>query len=169
MDMQWLDDVLVLLEERNMTRAAARRNITQPAFSRRIRSLERWLNITLFDRRTYPATLTAEGKIFRETAENILAELYHDRQQFQDRALSKHADLRISAATTLNLNFLPYWLKSLETETAPISAHIITRSFHDMAHELTDGDIDLVLQYSNSEVPVVFEVISISAPSHSAA
>ena len=28
MDMQWLDDVLVLLEEGNMTRAAARRKIT---------------------------------------------------------------------------------------------------------------------------------------------
>ena len=43
MDMQWLDDVLVLLEEGNLTRAAARRNITQPAFSRRIRSFEDWL------------------------------------------------------------------------------------------------------------------------------
>ena len=32
MDMNWLDDVLILLEEGNMTRAAARRNITQPAF-----------------------------------------------------------------------------------------------------------------------------------------
>ena len=40
MDMQWLDDVLVLLEEGNMTRAAARRNISQPAFSRRIRGFE---------------------------------------------------------------------------------------------------------------------------------
>ena len=28
--MQWLEDVLVLLEERNLTRAAALRNITQP-------------------------------------------------------------------------------------------------------------------------------------------
>jgi hypothetical protein len=34
MDMHWLDDVLVLLEEGNMTRAAMRRNVTQPAFSR---------------------------------------------------------------------------------------------------------------------------------------
>lgn len=50
MDMQWLDDVLVLLEERNLTRAAARRNITQPAFSRRIRSFEDWLGIDVLDR-----------------------------------------------------------------------------------------------------------------------
>ena len=43
MDLDWLDDVLVLLEEGNMTRAARRRNITQPAFSRRIRGFEDWL------------------------------------------------------------------------------------------------------------------------------
>ncbi|MEM1386770.1 MAG: LysR substrate-binding domain-containing protein [Pseudomonadota bacterium] len=51
MDMQWLDDVLVLLEERNMTRAASRRNITQPAFSRRIRSFEDWLGIEILERK----------------------------------------------------------------------------------------------------------------------
>lgn len=52
MDMQWLDDVLVLLEEGNMTRAAARRHITQPAFSRRIRSFEDWLGSTVLERGT---------------------------------------------------------------------------------------------------------------------
>lgn len=50
MQFQWLDDVLVLLEEGNMSRAAARRNITQPAFSRRIRSFEDWLGVTVLDR-----------------------------------------------------------------------------------------------------------------------
>ncbi|MGC3937278.1 LysR family transcriptional regulator [Roseobacter sp. EG26] len=50
MDLQWLDDVLVLLEEGNMTRAAARRNITQPAFSRRIRGFENWLGTQVLTR-----------------------------------------------------------------------------------------------------------------------
>ena len=50
MDMQWLEDVLVLLEENNLTRAAARRNITQPAFSRRIRSFEDWLGVDVLER-----------------------------------------------------------------------------------------------------------------------
>ena len=59
MDMQWLDDVLVLLEEGNQTRAAARRNITQPAFSRRIRSFEDWLGITVLDRGTNRVEISA--------------------------------------------------------------------------------------------------------------
>lgn len=52
MDMQWLEDVLVLLEEGNMTRAASRRNITQPAFSRRIRGFEEWLGTSVLKRGT---------------------------------------------------------------------------------------------------------------------
>lgn len=51
MDLRWLDDVLILLEERSMTRAAARRHITQPAFSRRIKSFEDWIGIPLLDRK----------------------------------------------------------------------------------------------------------------------
>ena len=43
MDLGLFDDVLVLLEEGNMSRAARRRNITQPAFSRRIQAFEGWL------------------------------------------------------------------------------------------------------------------------------
>jgi len=58
MDMNWLDDVLILLEEGNMTRAAARRNITQPAFSRRIRSFENWLGVRVLDRGTNKINIT---------------------------------------------------------------------------------------------------------------
>ena len=50
MDLRFLDDVLVLLEEGNLTRAATRRNITQPAFSRRIRAFENWLGVDVLER-----------------------------------------------------------------------------------------------------------------------
>ncbi|MEM1130865.1 MAG: LysR substrate-binding domain-containing protein [Pseudomonadota bacterium] len=50
MDLRWLDDILVLLEEKNMTRAAERQNITQPAFSRRIKNFEDWVGETILER-----------------------------------------------------------------------------------------------------------------------
>ncbi|WP_170389576.1 LysR family transcriptional regulator [Ruegeria arenilitoris] len=59
MNMLWFEDVLTLLEERNMTRAAARRNITQPAFSRRIRSFEEWLGIEVLDRKSNRVEISA--------------------------------------------------------------------------------------------------------------
>ena len=58
MDIKWLEDFLALAETRNFSRAAAQRNVTQPAFSRRIRALESWLGNELFDRAAYPTALT---------------------------------------------------------------------------------------------------------------
>ncbi len=51
MQFEWLNDALVLLEEGNLSRAAARRNITQPAFSRRIQGFEDWLGVAVLDRK----------------------------------------------------------------------------------------------------------------------
>ncbi|MGL4458291.1 MAG: LysR family transcriptional regulator, partial [Plesiomonas shigelloides] len=61
---KWLHDFLVLAEKRNFSAAAALRNVTQPAFSRRIRALEHALNTELVNRDTHPLTLTASGKQF---------------------------------------------------------------------------------------------------------
>ena len=68
MDLRWLDDVLILLEEGNLTRAATRRNVTQPAFSRRIRAFEDWLGTPLLDRQANrvavsPALMANESEI----------------------------------------------------------------------------------------------------------
>lgn len=51
MDTRLLEDALLLLEERNLSAAAARRHMTQPAFSRRIRALEEWIGRELLIRR----------------------------------------------------------------------------------------------------------------------
>lgn len=158
MDIKWLEDFLVLAQTGNFSQASLERNVTQPAFSRRIRALEAWLGVLLFDRRTYPVTMTGEGRAFRETAESIIASLYADRAQFQEQQVGKIPDLRIAAATTLNLNFVPDWLRQLEPAIGHLTTHIFTTNFHDMAQKLADGDIDLVLQYSYEKVPLLFEL-----------
>ncbi len=43
MDLNWLEDYLALAETLSFSRGAARRHVTQPAFSRRIRALEDWV------------------------------------------------------------------------------------------------------------------------------
>jgi hypothetical protein len=50
MELAWLEDFIALVEAGNFLRAAERRYITQPAFSRRIRALEAWVGAPLFDR-----------------------------------------------------------------------------------------------------------------------
>lgn len=51
----WLEDVLALLNWGGVTEAAYNRNITQPAFSRRIKILEEVLGFNLIDRASKPS------------------------------------------------------------------------------------------------------------------
>ena len=58
MNLSWLDDFAALAASGNFSRAADERHMTQPAFSRRVRALEEWLGVDLFDRSSQPAKLT---------------------------------------------------------------------------------------------------------------
>ncbi len=59
MRLEWLDDILAVAEHGSFQAACEKRNISQPAFSRRIRQIEEALGTPLFDRSTRPARLTA--------------------------------------------------------------------------------------------------------------
>ena len=72
MDTNWLEDFVSFARSLNFTKAAAERNITQSAYSRRIKSLETWLGVELIDRKTFPATLSPAGDEFLPTAKNAL-------------------------------------------------------------------------------------------------
>ncbi len=50
MNLKLLEDALALIECGSLSKAAARRNVTQPAFSRRIRALEDWVGAPLVTR-----------------------------------------------------------------------------------------------------------------------
>ena len=46
METKWLEDFVSLAETRSFSRSAQLRHVTQPAFSRRIQSLEAWAVLT---------------------------------------------------------------------------------------------------------------------------
>lgn len=50
MNITLFEDAIALIEEGSMRSAAHRRNVTQPAFSRRIKTLEAWLGVELVER-----------------------------------------------------------------------------------------------------------------------
>ncbi|MER7758219.1 LysR family transcriptional regulator [Streptomyces sp. NPDC097619] len=67
-ELRHLRAFLVIAEEGNLTRAAARLRITQPALSRTLLRLEGHLGARLADRSTHHFVLTPEGRVFRDKA-----------------------------------------------------------------------------------------------------
>ena len=75
LESKWLEDFSALAATRSFSQAAERRFVTQPAFSRRIRSLEAALGLTLVNRSRTPVELTAAGQLFLVTARTVVEQL----------------------------------------------------------------------------------------------
>ncbi|GAA2627835.1 LysR family transcriptional regulator [Streptomyces axinellae] len=72
-ELRHLRAFLAIAEEGNVTRAAARLHLGQPALSRTLRQLEDHLSARLIDRSTHHLELTAAGRTFRDKAAAALA------------------------------------------------------------------------------------------------
>ena len=70
-----LQHALTLMEVGSFSKAALRLNITQPALSRSIQSLEQHVGMTLFDRSRSGVSATAAGRPYLERAAALLDEM----------------------------------------------------------------------------------------------
>ena len=154
MEIKWIEDFLALAQHQSFSRAAEERSVSQSGFSRRIQSLEQWVGADLVDRSGYPPTLTAAGRLFKETAEEVLLKLYDARAVIrQDRRLPG-LGLQIAAGHTIALNFLSHWLSGLPTQFRDVRVRVIPTNVHDSIVMLANANCDLMFAYHHPELPL---------------
>ncbi|WP_407528487.1 LysR substrate-binding domain-containing protein [Methylobacterium oryzisoli] len=155
MEVKWIEDFLSLAETRSFSRSAEERHVTQSAFSRRIRSLEVWLGTVLLDRSTYPITLTADGRRFLETAEEVVRLLTVSRAEFRTRSeRSSLPVVTITALHSLCLSFLPGWLGAIREAVGPLNSRVLPENFNICLQALVEGGYDLLLTYHHPGIPI---------------
>ncbi len=153
MEIKWLEDFLAVAETGNFSRAAETRNVTQPAFSRRLKALEMWMGVTLLDRSSYPITLTAAGLNLRPVAEQVIRELYASRQNIRATASVGETTLRFAMPHSLAVGFFPFWWQSNAAISAKFKAKVIAENYHDCVEMLMNGACHVLLCYRNDAVP----------------
>ena len=114
MDLDWLEDFVELAAHGNFSRAAQARNVTQPAFSRRIRALEEWVGVPLFSRDPRGGALTGAGEQFRAGAEDTVRRLRQLRSEAREAAGKEATTLRFAATHALSFTFFPGWIRGFE-------------------------------------------------------
>ncbi len=154
MDLKWVEDFMSLAEVHSFSRAAEIRGVTQSAFSRRIRALEEWLGTELINRENSPVTLTNAGKVFRETAEEVVRLLSTRRAEFRAQAQIRGPQLSLTALHSLTVTFLPGWLMRLQGEIGPIATRVLPDNFSSCITALTEGGYDFFLTYHHPDVHV---------------
>lgn len=152
MDLKWLEDFLTLAETRNFSQSAEIRGVTQSAFSRRIRSLENWLGAELLNRDGYPITLTAEGRLFHETAGEVVRMIHARRTEFRQHTPDGGPVIALTALHSLTITFLPHWLTRLREVIGPVASRVKPENFIRCIEALTDGGYDFFLTFHHPRV-----------------
>lgn len=144
MEVSWLEDFKALVECKNFSRAAEQRHVTQPAFSRRVRALERWIGTPLFDRGSHRLELTPAGEKFRPVADETLRRLYQGRQEALD-AGSAASSLRFASTHALSLTFFPDWLRRLEPALGSSTIRLIADNMRGCERTMLQGQAQFLL------------------------
>ncbi len=153
MDIEWLEDFLVLSDLSSFTRAAQARNVTQSAFSRRIRSLEDWIGIALVDRDTVPPRLTMAGHLFRDAAREMVRQLHDTRIALGHRS-KVFSGIKLFVAHSLVQHMLPSWMRHINHHISGLKFEIIAGETYEGMVNLSSGRCDLLMVYHSPIVPM---------------
>ena len=147
LETKWLEDFIALAATRSFSRAAEKRFVTQPAFSRRIRSLEDMLGLTLVNRARTPVELTEAGQLFLITARSLSEQLGEVVRHLHNIEGQQGEVLQFAAAHSLSLGFSPAWIAQLREQGLPLNTRLVASNVGEAVHALREGSCDLILAY----------------------
>lgn len=151
MELKWLEDFLALLQTRNFTTAAQLRNISQPAFSRRIQSFEAWIGTDLLDRTKKQVQPSEAALQHREEIQQIVSRLYQLRSKIQSSQLN-HVSFTVAAQhSLLAAPFLPTALRELAAHIQNLELSVRSEEREGCHSLLSRGDADLMFLYEHSQ------------------
>lgn len=158
MELKWLEDYIALVDSQNFTLAAASRNVSQPAFSRRIQALEAWLGIDLVDRSKKPMQFTAIAKEHETALRQLVDAAYQARSNMQS-SRSDHFKLTLAAQHSLLVSsFLPRFLEKLSDRVTNINYNLISENMDTCVSMFLRGTADVLIVYEydaiNSDIPL---------------
>ncbi len=155
MQIKWIEDFLMLTDAHAFSKAAERRNVSQPTFSRHIQSLEEWLGVELIDRRVQGVHLTAAGRIFRGFASDLLRRTYDMRNVLRGQSPGSLETVNFAVTHTLTLTFFPHWLSKLKAAMGNMIVRVNAVNISEGAGALTEGGTDLLIIYHHPQLPAL--------------
>ncbi|MEM7226685.1 MAG: LysR substrate-binding domain-containing protein [Pseudomonadota bacterium] len=143
---------LVVAEEENLGRAAARLNVTASPLSRRIRELEARLDLQLFQHEKKRVKLTSAGRAFAREVRSFLQQA----EELQRRA----SDLRSGIGQSLHIGYvpgamsgglLPETISALRKSHREVQFRLHAMRSREQINALHRGAIDLALVHRPPE------------------
>lgn len=131
--------------EKNFTKAAELVHISQPALSKQIRRLEKNLDVSLINREPNKISLTANGKVFLQYSERILALCEESCRAVIDLKNGERGTLTVGASQTIGIYLLPQVLALFAKNYPQINLKVQVNSTRIIAKNILNREIDLAV------------------------
>ena len=145
MDIRSLRYFLAVAREENMTRASELLHVTQPTLSRAIRALEEELGKKLFTRHSFHISLTEEGVLLRDRAEDLVTMADKIEQEFLSLDDITGGELYLGLAESYQIRYLARQLRALKGQYPGRRYHITSGDTEQVTEKLDKGLLDFAV------------------------
>lgn len=141
---------LAVSDTLNFARAAQRMNVTQPAVTHQIRSLEEELNVKLFRRTTRNVELTEAGRLFLHDASGMMSIALRAKKRFENPAAGEALDFAIGCHGYTHLFSLPEPLRQLAQQFPNLHPRLQVVPFDFLYRLLEEEHVDVILSFQEN-------------------
>src|SRR6478672_569247 len=145
MELRQLRTFVAVAELRHFARAASLCNLSQPAVSHQIASLEEELGSRLLNRAARRVSLTVAGEVFLEEARRILGAVDRAHERMQEVARGAVGRIRLGATSTPGLYLLPPLLAQYRGEHESYDLRFEIGPIHTIAERVARNDLDMAI------------------------
>ena len=145
MELRHLRYFVAVAEDENVTRAAARLHVSQPALSRQIHDLEDELGFALLQRSAKSVRLTEAGRVFLTEARAVLQRVTEAVQAAKAVAGGLRGEIQVGYSPSLTVQILPQALRAFQNEFPGVRVALHDLAAGEMLAQLRAGKIDVAL------------------------
>jgi LysR family nitrogen assimilation transcriptional regulator len=145
MELRSLKYFVTIAELGNISGAATRLGIAQPALTRHVKQLEEELSTTLLNRLARGVQLTASGREFLDYANRILAEVAQAKHEITGQGLKPAGTLVFGASPTISTILMPKVVADSLHELPEIGLKLIEGRSMRLYESLLTGVLDMAI------------------------
>ena len=145
MEIKNLRYFLAVAREENMSKAAEQLHVSQPTLSKTLKSLEEELGKKLFVRHSFSISLTDEGMLLRDRAQDLVAMSDKIEQEFSSLDDITGGDIYFGLAESYQIRYLAREIYKLKEKYPNFTYHITSGDTEQVTEKLDKGILDFAV------------------------
>lgn len=143
MELRHLRYFVAVAEEENVSKAALRLHVSQPALSRQVRDLEDEIGFSLLERSAKSVRLTEAGRVFLNECRTVLERVETAVETARAAAEGAAGEIHVGYAMSPTVRILPRALRAFQTARPGVRVKLHDLSTEEMLTGLRNASLDL--------------------------